>query len=119
MPLTRSFKETIQSRIKEDPDFGRALFEEGVQCLLSGDLETGKAVLRNYINATIGFAELSGLTEKTPKNLMRMLGPNGNPQTRNLFRIIGCLQEREGVDLEVHAVKQTNTQKATGKVVTA
>ena len=52
-----------------------------VECLLSAaGVETGKAVLRDYINATIGFRELGGLTDKSPKSLMRMFGPNGNPQ---------------------------------------
>ena len=34
-----------------------------------------------------------------------MLGPNGNPQARNLFEIIRCLQEREGLHLKVRAVR--------------
>ena len=105
MALTRDFKETIRARIERDPGFREALLEEGVECLLSGDVETGKSVLRDYINATIGFQELSGLTDKSPKSLMRMLGPSGNPQARNLFEIIGCLQKREGLHLKVQAVR--------------
>ena len=105
MPLTRDFKETIQARAKRDLGFREALLEEGVECLLAGDLETGKSMLRDYINATIGFRELGGLTDKSPKSLMRMLGPHGNPQARNLFEIIGCLQEREGLHLKVQAVR--------------
>ena len=80
MSLTRHFKETIQARIKHDPAFREALLKEGVECLLSGDVETGKAVLRDYINATLGFEALGGLTDKSPKSLIRMFGPNGNPQ---------------------------------------
>ena len=105
MPLTRDFKETIQARIERDPAFREELLKEGVECLLSGDVDTGKAVLRDYINATIGFRELGGLTEKSPKSLMRMFGPNGNPQARNLFEVIGCLQEREGLHLKVQTVR--------------
>ena len=105
MVLTRDFKETIQARIERDPIFREELLKEGVECLLSGDVDTGKAVLRDYINATIGFKELGGLTAKSPKSLMRMFGPNGNPQARNLFAIIGCLQEREGLHLKVQAVR--------------
>ena len=86
MPLTRDFKETIQARIERDPAFREELLKEGVECLLSGDVDTGKAVLRDYINATIGFQELGGLTEKSPKSLMRMFGPNGNPQARKSLR---------------------------------
>ena len=105
MALTRDFKETIRVRIERDSGFREALLEEGVECLLSGDVETGKSVLRDYINATIGFQELGGLTDKSPKSLMRMLGPSGNPQARNLFEIIGCLQKREGLHLKVQVVR--------------
>ncbi len=105
MALTRDFKETIQARVKRDPAFREALLKEGVECLLSGDVETGKTVLRDYINATIGFEALGDLTDKSPKSLMRMFGPKGNPQARNLFEIIGYLQEREGFHFEIRTVR--------------
>lgn len=101
MALTRSFKETVQARIARDARYRRALLREGVECLLAGDLDTGKAILRDYINATIGFEELSGLTHRPTKSLMRMLGPKGNPQARNLFEVIGHLQRAEGLQFEV------------------
>ncbi len=101
MALTRDFKKTIKARIERDPEFREELLKEGIDCLLSGDVETGKAVLRDYINATIGFEALGNLTHKSPKSLMRMFTPTGNPQARNLFEIIGHLQKREGVRLEV------------------
>ena len=102
---TRNFRETIQARIKRDPTFREELFKEGMECLLAGDVDTGKAVLRDYINATVGFQELGGLTAKSPKSLMRMFSPNGNPQARNLFKIIGYLQKREGLHLKIHTVR--------------
>ena len=105
MALTRDFKETIQARAERDPAFREELLKEGVECLLSSDVDTGKAVLRDYINATIGFDELGNLTDKSPKSLMRMFGPRGNPQARNLFEIIGYLQKREGLHFEVRAVR--------------
>ena len=105
MPLTRDFKETVQARAKCDAAFREALLKEGVECLLAGDLEAGKIVLRDYINATIGFEELGALTNKQPKSLMRMLGPSGNPHARNLFEVISCMQQHEGVQLEVNAVR--------------
>ena len=69
------------------------------------NIDTGKAVLRNYINATVGFQELGGLTKKSPKSLMRMFGPDGNPQARNLFEVISRIQEREGFHLKVQAIR--------------
>ena len=104
MALTGDFKETIQARVERDPAFREELLGEGVECLLSGDLDTGKAVLRVYINATIGFEALGDLTDKSPKSLMRMFGPKGNSQARNLFEVIGHLQRREGLHFELRTV---------------
>jgi len=101
MPLTREFKETIQARIQADRRYRKELLREGVECLLAGDLDTGKAILRDYINATIGFDELSRRTKRPAKSLMRMLGPTGNPQARNLLEVIGHLQRAEGLHFEL------------------
>jgi hypothetical protein len=100
MPLTRAFKDTVQARASKDPAFREELFREAVECMLSGDIETGKSVLRDYINATVGFEALAQVTEKSPKSLMRMFGPKGNPQAKNLFDIIAFLQKNAGFRLE-------------------
>ena len=101
MPLTREFKDTVQARLGRDRRYRRELLREGVECLLGGDLDTGKAILRDYINATIGFEELSRRTKLPTKSLMRMLGPRGNPQARNLFEVIRHLQRAEGLHFEL------------------
>ena len=105
VPLTRAFKETVQTRAERDPEFREGLLKQGVECLLAGDVDTGKIVLRDYINATVGFEELGSLTGKPPKSLMRMFGPSGNPHARNLFEVISRIQQHEGVQLEVTAVR--------------
>ncbi len=105
MALTREFKEMVQDRARRDPAFREGLLKEGVECLLSGDVDTGKVILRDYINATIGFEGLGSLTNRQPKSLMRMFGPAGNPQARNLFEVIGHIQRHEGVQLEVRTVR--------------
>jgi len=63
-------------------------------------------VLRDYINATVGFAKLGEVTRRSPKSLMRMFGPSGNPQARNLFEIVAYLQKKEGVRLEVRSARR-------------
>jgi DNA-binding phage protein len=103
MPLTREFKQTIQERANRDPEFRDALLTEGVEALLSGDVDTGKAILRDYINATIGFGTLATATGAQPKSLMRMFGPSGNPTAKNLLGIIGHLQRSSGVNLQVRS----------------
>jgi hypothetical protein len=101
MPLTREFKETVQARLQSDRKYRKELLRGGVEYLLAGDLDTGKAILRDYINATIGFDELSRRTKRPAKSLMRMLGPSGNPQARNLLEVINHLQKAEGLHFEV------------------
>ena len=101
MGLTRSFKQTVQARVLADPAFRDALLQEGVEALLGGDVETGKAVLRDYIKATVGFEKLGAATGAPAKSLIRMFGPRGNPQARNLFGVIGYLQKQAGVELHV------------------
>ena len=103
MVLTKDFKETVRARAERDPAFREALLTEAVEQLLSGDLETGKAVLRDYINATIGFERLARETRMPSKSLMRMLGPKGNPRAINLLAVIGKLQRVSGIHLAVAA----------------
>ena len=105
MVLSRDFKSTIKKRIERDPAFREELLKEGIECLLVGDMDTGKAILRDYINATVGFDALSTVTAKSPKSLMRMFGPKGNPQARNIFEIIAHLQKQEGIQFKVHSVR--------------
>src|SRR5258708_24085681 len=101
VPLTRSFKELVQRNVADDPAFGEALLREGIDTMLTGDVDTGKAILRDYIKATIGFEKLGEATGTQPKSLIRMFGPRGNPQAKNLFSVIGYLQKRAGVELHV------------------
>ena len=105
MVLTKDFKDTIQARAQRDAAFRKALLQEGVECLLAGDIDSGKAVLRDYINATIGFETLSRVFDKSSKSLMRMFGPKGNPQASNLFAVISYLQELEGSLMEKHPIR--------------
>lgn len=103
MALTRDFKETIRERVQADPAFRAALLSEAIELLLSGDVETGRALLRDYINATIGFLELAKKSGLPPKSLMRMFGPSGNPRADNLFAVIRLLQDETGVQIAVKA----------------
>jgi DNA-binding phage protein len=103
MPLTRDFKQTVRARVERDPKFRKELLREGVEAMLSGDVATGKTILRDYINATVGFSDLAEATRIPPKSLMRMLGPAGNPRADNLFEIVSFLQHREGLRFEIKA----------------
>jgi DNA-binding phage protein len=101
MPLTHDFKETIRARAQRDPKFRQALLTEAVECVINGDLATGKAVLRDYVNATVGFQDLEKRTQIPAKSLMRMLGPKGSPSAANLSSILTALQKTEGVQFQL------------------
>jgi hypothetical protein len=101
MAKTKSFKDLVERQVKDDRKFAEALLREGVDAMLSGDLDTGKTIMRDYIKATIGFEKLGEATDTPPKSLIRMFGPRGNPQARNLFSVIGYLQKQAGVQLHV------------------
>ncbi len=103
MALTRDFKETVRQRAQTDPEFRVGLLTEAAECFINGEVDEAKALLRDYINATIGFQELGRITQKKPASLMRMLSAKGNPRAENLARLLQSLRQHEGVKLHVQA----------------
>jgi hypothetical protein len=101
MAKTKSFKDLVQKHVKADKKFAEALLREGIDAMISGDVDTGKTILRDYIKATVGFEKLGAATATPPKSLIRMFGPRGNPHAKNLFSVIGYLQKRAGLRLHV------------------
>lgn len=103
MGLTREFKQTVVARVQRDSRFREALFTEALNAYLAGDTVVGKAILRDLVNATVGFEELALTIKKSSKSLHRMLAPRGNPSTDNFFGIISALQKKAHVKLRVIA----------------
>jgi hypothetical protein len=101
MPLGANFNETIKAELQKSSGYRRAFLREAVGAMLTGDLDTGKSLLRKYINGTVGFIQLGDDLGRSPKALMRMFSPTGNPQARNLFDIVAHLQKLEGTTLRV------------------
>jgi DNA-binding phage protein len=103
MALTRDFKDTVVARAQRDPRFREMLFTEAINAYLGGDTAAGKAILRDLVNATVGFEELAAELHKPSKSLHRMLAPRGNPNTENFFSIVSTLQRKARVKLWVTA----------------
>jgi len=101
MALTRNFKNTIKNRAERDPEFRVALLQEALDAFLNADIDTGKTMLRDYVNATVGFERLGEELHKSPKSLMRMLSEQGNPRADNLFAVVAHLKKSEGVSVNV------------------
>jgi DNA-binding phage protein len=111
MPLTRDFRETVQARVKRDPAFRRGLLGGAIESLLAGDVALGKELMRDYINASVGFPKLAAHTKIHAKTLHQMFGPAGNPTARNLFEIVAYLQRAEGVSFHVRSSRSSGQGK--------
>lgn len=105
MALTRNFKQTVVERVERDPEFAKALLDEAATLFLGGEPETARLILRDLVNATLGFEQLASLTDKPSKSLHRMLSPKGNPSMDNLAAIFGAVRASLKVELEVHTVE--------------
>ncbi len=111
MPLTRDFKETVKDRADRDPEFRNGLLTEALEAVVRGELEVAKILLRDYINATVGFEAVGKAVEKSPKSLMRMLGQDGNPNAKNLFSVTHYLQKNAGVRFKVVPIPPNKAKK--------
>lgn len=105
MALTRRFRQTLVERVRRDPVFARALLDEAATLFLNGEPHTARLILRDLVNATVGFEELAVETAKPAKSLHRMLSIQGNPTMDNLAAILGAVRRKLGVEIQVRAVK--------------
>ena len=105
MALSRDSKRSVVERVKRDPAFAKALLDEALTLFLNGEPETARLVLRDLVNATVGFERLAAATGKPAKSLHRMLSTNGNPSMDNLSIILGVLRKRLRVKLESRTVR--------------
>jgi DNA-binding phage protein len=104
MALTRDFKQTVVERVRRDPAFAKALLDEAATVFLNGEPHTARLLLRDLVNATIGFEALAIETEKPVKSLHRMLSKNGNPTMDNLAAILSVVRKKLGVGIHAHTV---------------
>ena len=118
MPLTRDFRETVKNRAERDEKFRNGLLAEALGAVVRGEFDVAKILLRDYINATEGFESVGNAIGKSPKSLMRMLGPTGNPNARNLFGVTRYLQESAGVTFRVMPVTSAKPAKKRRELVT-
>lgn len=107
MTLTRDFKQTVVERVVRDPDFAKALLDEAATLFLSGEPDAARLILRDLVNATVGFENLAELTQKPSKSLHRMLSPRGNPSMDNLAAIFGAIRTWLKVAFDVRVVETT------------
>ena len=99
MALTRSFKETVAARVQNDPAFALALLDEAITLFVNGEPESAKLILRDLVNATVGFEALAEEIHKPTKSLHRMLSKSGNPTMSNISAVFAAIKRARKVDL--------------------
>ena len=109
MTLTRDFKQTVVERVERDPAFAKALLDKAATLFLSGEPDAARLILRELVNATVGFEHLAELTHKPSKSLHRMLSPRGNPSMDNLAAIFAALRNWLKVTFDVRVVETVST----------
>jgi DNA-binding phage protein len=105
MALTRDFKQTVVERVQRDPAFARAMMDEAATLFLSGEPHTARLILRDLVNATVGFEGLAAAMAMPAKSLHRMLSQKGNPSMDNLAAIFGAIRKALRVEIEAHTVE--------------
>lgn len=105
MTLTRNFKQTVTERVERDPAFAKALLDEAATLFLDGEPEAARLILRDLVNATVGFEALAEMTNKPSKSLHRMLSQRGNPSMDNLAAIFGAIKTGLKVNFDVRVVE--------------
>lgn len=105
MALTRDFKKTVGARVRRDPKFAKALLDEAATLFLNGEPDTARLILRDLVNATVGFETLAARTSKPSKSLHRMLSSRGNPSMDNLAAIFDAVRENLKVGIKVRTVE--------------
>jgi DNA-binding phage protein len=108
MALTREFRQTVAARVQRDPKFAKAMLDEAATVFLNGEPDTARLVLRDLVNATMGFEALAAETELPSKSLQRMLSLRGNPSMNNLAAILQCLGRHMNVQLEARSLRRVS-----------
>ena len=104
MALTRDFKETVAARVQNDPAFAQALLNEAIALFVNGEPEAAKLILRDLVNATVGFEALAAEIHKPAKSLHRMLSRSGNPTMSNISAVFSAIRRALKVDVRTQVV---------------
>lgn len=104
MALTRDFQETIAARVQTDPAFAQALLDEALALFFNNEPDTAKLILRDLVNATVGFESLAEDIHKPAKSLHRMLSKSGNPTMSTISAIFSAIKRALKVEIRTSVV---------------
>jgi DNA-binding phage protein len=88
--------------VQSDPAFAQALLEEAITLFVNGEPESAKLILRDLVNATVGFEALAVEIQKPTKSLHRMLSRSGNPTMSNISAVFAAIKHALKVEVHTH-----------------
>ena len=98
--MSKEVIETITARVQSEPAYARALLQQAVSLLLQGEPHTAKLLLRDLVNASIGFEQLARDMDKPAKSLHRMLSAAGNPTLSHVSAMLAAIAAHLGVQVQ-------------------
>ena len=90
----------MAERVRNDPTFAQALLDEAITLFVNGEPESAKLILRDLVNATVGFEALAEAIHKPAKSVHRMLSKSGNPTMSNISAVFAAI--KRALKVEVH-----------------
>ncbi len=102
--LTVDSSATIQDRIKAQPAFAETLLREATDMFLNGEAEAARLLLRDVVNATVGFEQIALATNRPSKSVHRMLSARGNPTMENLTAVFTAIRNVLNITFETHTI---------------
>ena len=105
--LTVDSSATIQDRIKAEPAFAEALLREATDMFLNGEAEAARLLLRDVVNATVGFEQIALATNRPSKSVHRMLSARGNPTMENLTAVFTAIRQVLNINFKTHTIHRT------------
>lgn len=108
MEHTQSFSDVVIERAKTDAVFRVGLLEEAVSEFISnGDMQVCKSLLRDCIEAGLGFAALARVMSVPAPELHSKFTGGDNPTAQEFLDIVAALCAAEKIErFEVEATKR-------------
>jgi DNA-binding phage protein len=90
--------------VQSDPAFAQALLDEAITLFINGEPDSAKLILRDLVNATVGFEALALEIDKPSKSLHRMLSKSGNPTMSNISAVFAAIKRTLKVEVHTQVV---------------
>ena len=111
MPPTRDYRETFWERARREPEFRHELLKSAARCMLNGEPEVGRIMLRDFVVAAIGIDELSQKIGKSRESLEHVLSDGSDPRADDLLGIVAALAEYENMELDVQVTQRSRAEQ--------